>query len=186
MKHSNVNINNCVFIGIALVLFFSSCSIQITSRKTNSSVCELYTAIDYNMEKELLLRIPDSTYIYHKKYLGMEIGIWKRTKDSLFLYPQMYIYDSHEGCEKFGKIPHEYYVNHSLDNITIPYRLYIYVEKDEIIDRTFEAHQIEDKVDNDDVFVQEIRIPLKMRKIKAIKEEKKVMKSRYLYGGNFF
>jgi len=182
-----INIHKYVLLGVVAVLSFSCRSTQIiTSGRNDSPVCELYTWIEYNREKELLLRIPDSTYMYYEKYLGIEIGLWKRVKDSLFLYPQIYIHDSHEECEKFGKIPPEYDMDSSFANITIPYRLYIYAKKEEIKDCTLEHFHIENKIDEDDFYVQEIRTPLKKRMIKSLKEEKRVMKRRHLYGENFF
>ncbi len=182
MRVDKYNIFKHLAIGVC-VHFFYSCggSGFVTSKCVRSPVLELYTGIGYNMEMELLLRHSDKSYIYHTKFLGMEIGTWKRVKDSLFLYPQMYVTDDHDGCEMYKGLPWEYPVD-TLD-INIPYRLYIYDGKDNIVDHTLAHFHIESDPRDDYYYTS---TPLRKRKIQATREEKDVLKCRRLYGGRFF
>lgn len=174
---------------IALVALLFSCQSHRMSKAKirQSPVLDLYSYIEYNREKELLLRMPSKSYIYYEKYYGIEIGNWQRKEDSLFLYPKMYINDDLNKCKKIDRMPLEYFIDTSLVNFSTPFRLFIYINKNKIVDYTLEHYHVEDLLeDEDSVYLQEIHEPLIRREIKATKIEKDVMMRRWLYGGSFF
>ena len=149
-----------------------------------SPMYKLYTGIDYNAEQELLLKTSDKSYVFSAKWMGTEIGTWERRLDSLFLFPQVYVYDNNKRCEVYNGVPFEYSTDTfpSLTSYSVPYRLYIFYEKDKIKDCTLEHHHLIEKgiwyiIENE---------PLQNRNIKAIKREKKIMEMRRLFGGEFF
>lgn len=142
----------------------------------------LYTEIEYNDEQELLLKTSDKSYVFSAKWMGIEIGTWERRQDSLFLFPQVYVYDNCKRYEIYNGFPHEYFIDTSLVSHLVPYRLYISYEEDIIKDCTLEHHRLIEKggwyiVDNE---------PLQDRNIKATKKEKKIIEMRRLFGGEFF
>lgn len=166
----------------ASILFFASCSgIGFVQRNNVSPMYTLYTGIEFNGEEELLLKASGNSYVYSSKWAGTEIGIWKRRKDSLFLFPQMHVYENH--CEKYNGFLPEYSIDSSLVGYSIPYRLYISCGKDEIKDYTLEHYHLENK---EFVFCVISREPLSNRNIKATKKEKKTMEMRRSLGGEFF
>lgn len=188
-KKMNRSHNIIVKIGVAIALVALSFSCHsprmIKAKIRQSPVLELYTKIAYNREKELLLRMPSKGYVYYEKYYGIEIGKWKRKEDSLFLYPKMHINDNLNNCEKVDNVL--YFGNPSFGKSPIPFRLYIYTDKNNITERTVEHFHLEEMFDGeDDSFWHEIHAPLTRRKIKATKIEKSVMTARWLYGERFF
>lgn len=172
-------------IALGTLLFSCHSSKMVQAKIRQSPVLELYSWIEYNREKELLLRIPNKSYVYYEKYYGIEIGKWQRKEDSLFLYPKMYIDDYLNKCEKVDNVSH--FVNPSYVKSPIPFRLYISIDKNKIVDHTIEHYHLEYLFDSeDDDYLQEIHATLTRRKIKATKIEKDVMMRRWLYGGSFF
>lgn len=164
-----------VGVPIALVALLFSCHSprMIKAKIRRSPVLELYSYIEYNREKELLLRMSSKSYIYYDKYSGVELGKWQRKDDSLFLYPRIHVDSDLGRCKIFDTLR--------------DYRLYIYTDKNNITERTIEHFHLDDMFDGeDDWMLQEIHAPLTRRKIKATKIEKDVMMRRWLYGGSFF
>ena len=97
----------------------------------------------------------------------------------------MHIDDDLIQCKKVDNAP--YYEDPSSDKSPIPFRLYIYTNKNNITERTVEHFHLEEMFDGeDDYFLHDIHAPLTRRKIKATKIEKSVMMARWLYGGRFF
>ena len=181
MKFTN-NKNIKTTIIMTCILLFFSCNNSSLMKSSKSSVYKLYTVIEYNREEELLLKLTDSSYVFRAKYMALEIGKWKRHKDSLFLFPYVYVYDDYSGCEKYNGVPHEYSISDNLENYYIPYRLYLPCGKDMIKDYTLEHHHLIDK----GIWYIIEAFPLQDKKIKTSKKEKQIMNARRLYGGNFF
>lgn len=181
MKFTSDRIIKSTITTTCIFLFFS-CNNSSLVRSSKSPVYKLYTAIEYNREEELFLKLTDSSYVFRAKYMALEIGKWKQCKDSLFLFPQMYVYDDYSGCEKYNGVPHEYSIDNDLEDYHVPYRLYLPCGKDKIKDCTLEHHHLIDK----GIWYIIEPFPLQDKNIKATKKEKRIMEMRRLYGGNFF
>lgn len=171
MKYTNTKLLNLLTIVTCFPWLYSCCGTSFFHKKdTNMSpMYKLYTSIEYNDEQELLLVTSDKSYVFRAKWMGLEIGTWERKYDSLFLFPQVYVYDDNKRCEFYNGFPFEYSTDTSLVSYFVPYRLYICCGEDKIKDYTLEHHHLTEKgiwyiVENE---------PLQDRNIKATKKEKK-------------
>ncbi|MBR4713775.1 MAG: hypothetical protein IKP27_08890 [Paludibacteraceae bacterium] len=184
MKYINIKLIKFLVLGFFVSQFFSCRkSSAYFINGSQSPVYEFYSAIEFNREMDLLLRIPDRSYVFRAKFMGVEIGKWKVKKDSLFLYPKMNVNEGNDTCLIYNGYPYEYYIDDSLCvDPHIPYRLYISDGKNMIKDHTLEHFHFADSVA---WYIIE-PYPMKKRKIKATREEKNVLRCRRLYGCGFF
>ena len=157
---------------ITMAQFLLSCSSQ-------SEFFRLYSESTYNNDIDLILRTSDSSYVYSNTLrtnwaCNKEIGYWKETIDTLFLFPKVMIYN--DSCTKYNPNNTVYATlrNDSIIEKSINYRVYLKGRDGKIKDHTIEYHFPNDS----NAFSWNENFPLQRRKILQSKREKSVLYSR--------